>query len=153
MNIYDAALRHLGSRARTCREMEQYLKKKGFQDEEIEVTINELKDCRYLDDGQYCSDYFRYAEGKGKGIRRIRQELREKGVSSDVISLAWEDYEPETSEKERARKQAEKIMAGKAEADEKLLARMGRRLSGLGYSTDVIYQILGEYRNMREKHE
>lgn len=152
MNVYDIALRYLGSRARTCREMELHLKKKGFEEEEITETIAELKAHRYLNDQDYCMEYFSYAEGKGRGYQRIQGELEAKGVKAQVIRMAWEDYEPEYSELERAKLQAEKIIEGDT-VDEKLLAKLGRRLNTLGYSADVIYRIVGEYRYMRKRNE
>lgn len=151
MNVYDIALRYLGSRARTCREMELHLKRKGFEEEEITETIAELKAHRYLSDQDYCMEYFSYAEGKGRGFQRIQGELEAKGVQSQTIRNAWENYEPEYSELERAKIQAEKIVEGKFPADEKLLAKLGRRLNTLGYSTDVIYRIVGEYMRKRDE--
>ncbi len=151
MNVYDIALRYLGSRARTCREMELHLKRKGFAEEEIAETITELEAHHYLSDFDYCREYFSYATGKGRGYQRIQGELEAKGVQSQIIRMAWEDYEPEYSELNRAKMQAEKIVEGKFPVDEKLLAKLGRRLNTLGYSTDVIYQIVGEYMRKRDE--
>ena len=61
---------------------------------------------------------------------RVKRELEEKGVENSTIQIAFEDYEAEETEFERAKKQAEKIAAGKP-ADQKLAGRIGRRLSSL----------------------
>lgn len=147
MDIRDAAVKYLAPRARTCGEVKKHLEGKGFEPEEIGETIEELKSLHYLDDEEYCRMYFEYAFGKGKGIFRVKRELEEKGISGDIIDIALEDYEQKDTELERAKRQAEKIAAGK-EHDEKLMGRIGRRLTSLGYSADVVYQVIGMYMRM-----
>ena len=149
MDIKDSALRYLGPRARTCREMKEHLQAKGFSQQEIEEVIRELSQLHYLDDQDYCRPYFDYAFGKGKGASRVKRELEQKGVDRATIEIAFEEYESEETEMERAKKQAAKIAAGK-QIDEKLMAKMGRRLTGLGYRSDVVYQIIGSY---MEQHD
>lgn len=150
MDIKDAALKYLGPRARTCREVSDHLRAKGFDGPEIEEIIEELKELRYLDDQDYCAQYFEYAFGKGKGSYRAKRELEEKGVDRETIEIAFEEYESEETELARAKKQAAKIADGR-QIDEKLLARMGRRLTSLGYRADIVYQVLGTY--MRQQDE
>lgn len=144
MDIKETALAYLAARPRTCGEMKKHLSQKGFAQPEIDGTLEELRALRYLDDADYCIQYFNYAFGKGKGSFRVKRELEEKGVARSVIEIALEDYEAEETEFERARKQAEKIAAGKT-ADRKLAGRIGRRLSALGYSSELIYRIVGMY--------
>ncbi len=144
MDIKNTALNYLTARPRTCGEVRDYLREKGFEAEETEDVIERLRERNYLDDSDYCTQYFDYAFGKGKGFFRVKRELEEKGVDSSVIQIAYEDYEPEESEFERAKKQAEKIASGKP-ADRKLAGRIGRRLSALGYSSELIYRIVGMY--------
>ncbi len=150
MDIKDTALKYLTSRARTCGEIAKHLREKGFEQEEIQETIERLKQLHYLDDMDYCLQYFAYAFGKGRGALRAKRELEEKGVSREIIQIAFEEYEAEESELERARQQAAKIAAGK-EPDRKLMAKIGRRLTTMGYSSDVIYQVIGSY--MRNEYD
>lgn len=150
MDIRDAAVKYLAPRARTCQEIRNYLTKKEFDREEIEALIREFEALHYLDDKDYCLRYIEYGFEKGRGAYRVRRELEEKGVDRETIAIAFEEYEDGESELKRAEKQAEKIAAGR-KIDEKLLGRMGRRLSSLGYSADVVYQILGTY--MRKQDE
>lgn len=150
MDIRDTALKYLTSRPRTCGEMRKHLREKGFEEEAIEEVIGRFQALHYLDDADYCRQYFDYAFGKGKGFFRVKRELEEKGVDREVIQIAFEDYEEEDSEFARASRQAEKIAAGQ-EPGQKLAGRIGRRLSALGYSSGVIYEIVGKY--MRERDE
>ncbi|MBR3786532.1 MAG: regulatory protein RecX [Firmicutes bacterium] len=152
LDIRDVAARYLAYRSHTCREMQKHLLQKGFSEEDTAAVIAEFIEFGYLDDSRYCMQYFDYAFGKGKGKRLVFAELKEKGVSSDTIQFAFEDWEAEHAgeydEKTRAREEAEKVlrMAGKEEIDEKLLAKIGRRLQSKGYSSDVIYSVIGALR-------
>jgi regulatory protein len=150
MDIRDTAAKYLAYRARTCSEMKKHLAGKGFEEEQIQSLIGEFVALHYLDDEDYCHQYFRYGFGKGKGFARVKQELLEKGIDSETISVAYADDETADTEEERARVQAEKIAEGRV-IDDKLLAKIGRRLVSLGYSTDVVYRIVGMY--MKEKNE
>lgn len=157
MNINEAALRHLSNRSRTVAEMEKHLKQKGFGEEEIKEVIAEFKDYGYLNDSRYCSEYFRYAFGKGKGKRKVFQELREKGVDSACIEIAFDDFDAEYGEEydERtmAREEAAKVLR-MADFDpesgepvpEKIIGRIGRKLQSKGYGSDIIYSVIGELR-------
>lgn len=155
IDIHDAALRHLSSRSRTVTEMKKYLSEKGFNIEEIGELIEEFSQYGYLDDERYCREYFRYAFGKGKGKRKVFYELREKGVDASVMEMAFEDYlaedGPDFDERGRALAEAQKVLRladideGEA-VPEKILARAARKLQSKGYSSDVIYSVLGELR-------
>lgn len=148
MDIKDTALKYLASRARTSGEMRTRLLEKGFEAEEIQQVIKQLEELHYLDDADYCARYFDYAFGKGKGTLRVKRELEEKGVDREVIQIALEDYEGAQTELERAKLQAAKIAEGRL-PDQKLMGKIGRRLTALGYSSDIVYQVIGTY--MREQ--
>lgn len=150
MDIKDAALKYLAPRARTGGEVKTHLKAKGFHEEDIQQVMEYLKDMHYVDDTQYCSQYLEYAFGKGKGVLRVKRELEEKGVSREVIEIALEDHEWQDTELQRAEAQAEKAAQGRT-ADQKLAGKIGRRLASLGYSSDVIYLVVGKY--MRNQDE
>lgn len=144
MDIKDAALKYLTSRSRTCGEMNKHLEKQGFHPDAIREIIEHLKELHYLDDFDYSCRYLEYAFGKGRGFLRARRELEEKGVDRETIQLAFEEYESGETELERAEKQAAKIAEGRV-MDQKLPGKIGRRLNSMGYSADVIYQVVGKY--------
>lgn len=165
LDIRDVAAKYLAYRSRTTAELRKYLKQKDFEEEAIEVLIREFTDYGYLDDQKYCHQYFDYAFGKGKGKRVIFAELREKGIDGDTIQFAFEDREDEFDEKSLAYGEAAKVLraAGvdvEAEdfvsgeireklterVDEKLIAKVGRRLQSKGYGSDMIYSVIGELR-------
>lgn len=142
MNISDVAAKYLSYRTRSTGELRKHLQKKGYDQDEIEQVICEFTELRYLDDEDYCHQYICYAQNKGKGRQRIRQELTEKGIHQEIIQNAMEDCVDAEEEFMRALKQAEKTMGGKP-MDEKMKGRVGRRLISLGYSMDIVYKVIG----------
>ena len=112
----------------------------------------ELEEYKYIDDFSYSVMYFRYGFEKGRGVMRIRRELSEKGVGSDVIDMAYEELEEVPDQYETARKIAMEMIRDmdmeEMEYDEKrrIKARIGRRLAGRGFPSDVIYKVLDSLR-------
>ena len=151
----ETAARKLSSRSMTCRELENYLLGKGYSPEETKEVIQYFLDLSYLDDRRYCTEYFRYAFGKNRSKSRAFAELRQKGVDGSVIEADYDDYLDEeddvTSEHEKAKAEAEKVLlqAGLEPEDpvpEKVRGRVARRLSGLGFGSSVIIEILDGFR-------
>ena len=151
MDVRDAAARRLAGGSRTCKELKDYLLKKEFNEKEIDELIKDYIDYGYLDDERYCHEYFRYAFGKGKSKSRAFYELRTKGISQNLIDIAYDEFEGDTDERGRAMETAMKILssAGISDGDpvpEKILGRIGRNLNSKGYSSDIIYGIIGDMR-------
>ena len=147
-DVRTAAVRYLGMRPRTKQQVIKYLRQKGFPEE----GMAELEEYKYIDDFSYSVMYFRYGFEKGRGVMRIRRELSEKGVGSDVIDMAYEELEEVPDQYETARKIAMEMIRDmdmeEMEYDEKrrIKARIGRRLAGRGFPSDVIYKVLDSLR-------
>ena len=93
MDVREKAVSYLNSRPRTRQELIRHLKDKGFSENEILETVDELEQYHYIDDLAYSRMYFEYGFQKGRGRMRIRRELAEKGVAADVIEIAFEELE------------------------------------------------------------
>lgn len=150
-DITEVALKFLAYRSRTIAEMEKHLVQKEFAEEEVAEVIGRFVDYGYLNDRRYCQQYFDYAFGKGQGKRLVFARLKEKGIDSDTIHFAFEDWDGEYNEKEQALAEVRKVlrmaeMDPGEPTDEKLLAKAARRLHAKGYSTSVIYSVIGELR-------
>lgn len=146
-DIKDMAIKYLVYWDHTVYEMSKHLKEKEFDQFEIDKVISELLELKYLDDYNYCRKYMPYSAGKGKGKEKIKMELVQKGIEKHIIEEAMIDEETEgellsISEFERALFQGEKALCNQ-EITEKTLAKVGRRLSTLGYSTDIVYKVMG----------
>lgn len=153
----DAAADILSYRMRTAAELAAKLKEKGYESDEIESAVKQMKSLRYIDDYAYALRYFEYGFEKKRGYRRLVRELTEKGVSASDIELAYEDfcYENKVDEYEAALELA-RTEFDRASASielDKLIARVARKLESRGYRTDDIYKIMAEMRRWRDSEE
>jgi regulatory protein len=142
-DCHDTALSYLEHRERSAFEVRSHLVSKGFVEAEIEEELQHLIELRYVDDARYCADYIRYAAGKGRGPVRLQMELSEKGIDAGLIREALEEFFDRQTERDAAMKEAGKLLREQADRpEEKTLAKIGRKLNGLGYHSDVIYEII-----------
>ena len=147
---FDAACDYLSRAEHSCFEVDKKLTEKGYDEEERAGAIEKLKELRFLDDKGFAQRYIEFALAKGRGMRRIKEELRRKGISAfdmeDVLySLEEEGTIAPESQRERALSVALQALGNK-EPDEKQMARIGRKLAGLGYDSQDIYYAMGEIR-------
>jgi len=78
------ALRLLGFRMRTEKELRDRLIQKGYHPE-AEQVINRLKELGYLDDQAYVESYVR-SRAKPAGRSRLKYELsQKKGIAKDIV--------------------------------------------------------------------
>lgn len=154
----EAAYTYLGSRMRTVEELRRYLKGKDYSEEEITDAVNELIGMRYLDDYLYALRYYEYNREKKRGVQRAERELAERGVDRETIQNAREDflYEQQVDEYSEALSIARREIYrpsdvyGEApvmrEIDDRLTAKIARKLESKGFSRSDIYKVLDEIR-------
>ena len=159
-------MRKLSARMRTEQEIRQFLRKAEYSVDETEAAIAELKSYGYLHDERYCREYFLYAKARGKADARIVRELAQKGISAETARNVIEDLRAEEAEDEGrtvddhaaalavGRKMLRNQWDDGKTVDDRFLARVGRRLAGLGYESSVIYDIFGKLRqDERDRRE
>jgi regulatory protein len=111
----------------------------------IAAVVARLKEQRYLDDKSYAETYARLRQENDKfGARRVRQDMRQKGLGSDLVEKTLETRYGQTNEEALARAFLERKRIAKP-ANEKETARVMRRLVAAGFSTGVIYKILRQW--------
>lgn len=79
------ATRLLSRREYSSKEISQKLKKHGIQADDADYVLNELMKNGYQSDERFAEHYTRFRASKGYGPRRIRLELKEKGVDAQLI--------------------------------------------------------------------
>lgn len=159
----EVAAAYLANRMRTVHEMRQHLQDKEFNEIEIDETINDLIGLRYLDDYAYALRYYEYNTAKHRGSQRAMMELEEKGVDKQTIRFALEDYLYESKVDEYrmaleiARREvfitsdefgegADTDRIEMKPVDDKLVARVARKLESRGYRKDDIFKVISEMR-------
>lgn len=157
MNALEKAMGYLANRPRSRKKVEEYLKEKGYPEQETTEAIAYLEERKYLNDVDYACMYVRYGLSKGKSLFRIRYELASEGVSEFDIEDGIYMFEESENvkirqrEMENAEKEARKIFKDENEElsyeeKKKKLDKLARRLNSKGYSAGFITSILERYR-------
>ena len=111
----------------------------------LAAVLARLHDHGYLDDAVFAETYARLRQQNEKlGVRRVRQDLQQKGVGSELIAETLEARYGATNEEALAREHLERKRLRKPE-NEKETARIMRRLVAAGFSPGVIYKILRQW--------
>jgi regulatory protein len=86
----ERALRFLGARDRSEKEVEMRLRHAGFDAAVIGVTLGWLRDLGYVDDRRFAAAYSAEKRRTGLGPRRIRAELAGKGIERPIVDEVLE---------------------------------------------------------------
>lgn len=92
----ERALSYLGRFARTERQVADYLKRKGFPQDEIAQTIEYLRERTFVNDAAFAESYIQSRIRHGDGPLKIKQLLFQKGIlPGDSERLLREMYPSE----------------------------------------------------------
>lgn len=93
---YALALRYLGVRLRSRRELQDYLKRKDCEREEIENALERLEGLGMVNDATFAEAWIadRMAV-RPRSRMRLGQELAAKGVARETVNIALQNLEPE----------------------------------------------------------
>ena len=109
------------------------------------TVLLRLKQHGYLNDAAYAETYARLRQENEKlGVRRVRQDLQQKGVSAELIAQTLDARYANSDEEALARQFLSRKRLPKPESP-KDTARVMRRLLTAGFSTKVIYRILRQW--------
>ena len=144
--LYEYAVKALGRSMRTEAELRRLMQARVEPGEQGAATVTavteRLRAHGYLDDRAFAETYTRLRQENEKlGARRVRQNLRQKGVSANLTEEAIDARYGGTSEEALAREHLERKRIARP-ANEKETARVVRRLIAAGFSTPTIYKIL-----------
>ena len=155
---FEAACSYLANRMHTTAEVRKHLESKGYSSAETDEAVMDLIGMRYLDDYLYAARYYEYNRDKKRGVMRAERELIEKGIDRETIRNAKEDflYEHGVDEYSDALEIARKEVYTKKdiygdevivrEMDDRLSAKIARRLESKGFSRNDIFRVLDTLR-------
>ena len=137
----EKAVSQLASRARTEKEIVDCLRKNAYPEETIAKVMSRLQSSGYIDDADFAAQWTAIRTSKGLGVRRIRMELRQKGIDQQEIDQAVSAID-ENELLSGAMKAAQKASCGKdlsSPADrQKIIAALARR----GYDFSLARQAI-----------
>jgi len=116
--VYESAMRFLSYRPRSEREVEMRLRKKSYAPEQISTVVDRLRKRGYLDDMEFARFWVSNRQSfSPRGPRLLRSELRQKGVSQEVVDAILQEQSEAQAE---AVQNAEEVAAawGHAAPDE-----------------------------------
>jgi regulatory protein len=147
--LYGYAVKALGRRMRSEAELRRLMQSRAEPsprgESAVAAVLARLKQHGYLNDAAFAETYARLRQENQKlGARRVRQDLQQKGVSSDLVARVLDAGYAQTDEETLARRHLERKRIGKPQ-NEKETARVMRRLVAAGFSTGVIYRILRQW--------
>ncbi|MGA2807887.1 MAG: RecX family transcriptional regulator [Terracidiphilus sp.] len=147
--LFDYAVRALGRQMRTEAQLRRLMGGRVEPGERgdaaIAAVLARLREYGYLNDAAFAETYARLRQENEKlGVRRVRQDLQQKGVGTELITQTLEARYGQTNEEALAREHLERKRIRKPE-NEKETARVMRRLVAAGFSTGVIYKILRQW--------
>jgi len=128
----DKAMTHLSASPKTCRQINDFLIKKGYVQAVADYVIEKLKGYGYLDDKEYCREYMRSAGGKS--VRAAMYTLLSRGVERSVAEEVLSGY---SDDGEQVFSLLQKYLRGKPPTRENVYKGY-KYLISKGYSADVV---------------
>lgn len=89
----DYSLNILSARPMTQKQLSDKLKEKGYDEAVVTEVKNELILLGYLNDYDYAELFLEHCISKMWGKKKIRYEMKQKGISDEIIKDILEDYD------------------------------------------------------------
>jgi regulatory protein len=152
--LLEYAVRALGAKMRTERELRRLMKSRAAEGPEgeraMDAVVARLKGLNYLSDTRFAADYTRLRKENQKlGRRRVQQDLMGKGVSSELVgtavSSAYEGVDEVALARQYIERKRMKQPGGAGvprEVREKETARVMSRLLRAGFSAGTVFKVL-----------
>jgi regulatory protein len=136
----NAAFRFLSYRPRSESETRERLQKHGYESEEIEKVVAQLKRLALLDDTAF-AEYWKENRNsfRPRGQRMLKMELRRKGVESGVIDEVIDDVDEAENAYRAASSKARTLSVSDYQVFQQ---RLGGYLQRRGFSYGVINKIV-----------
>lgn len=137
---FDRALRLLGQREHSQRELKDKLARKGVDRHMAELVVDDLRGRGLQSDARFAESLVRSRVDRGHGPMRIRQDLAQRGIDEAVVDAVMTEsagHWLELAITARSRKFGEALPA-----DRDAWNRQARFLAQRGFPSDLIYRVL-----------
>lgn len=138
------AIKYISYQPRTEKEVTEKLKECEYSNDIIFRVIETMKKYNYINDKAYAKNFLTSKLNlKGYGIFKISFDLKQKGISDDIINDIIENTE--LNENKRALEVLEKKLRGKKISDYKEKQKLYNFLLRRGFSYDVIKEAINNF--------
>lgn len=138
------AMNLLQIRDYTERQLRDKLLGGGYPEFVVDQAVEYVKSFHYIDDLRYAGDYLAAFAGR-KSLRRMEQDLQQKGISKAIIEQAvadWQEQDGGQDELQMACSLLEKKHYDKNASDRRQQQRLYNFLMYRGFSSEVIRKAL-----------
>lgn len=136
--LYERLMRYALLRPRSIYEIEQYCRRKKYVLDDCQEIIQKLITRGYVNDAQFAKSWIENRRlNKSVSVKRLRLELRQKGLSGDIVDevLSESEYNEQTALQDLITKKRRQT---KYQDNQKLM----QYLAGQGFGYDDIKQAL-----------
>lgn len=137
--LRNKAVQHLARRDHSRGELRQKLLPLALDAAEVEQVLDDLVERGWQSDTRFAEQWVHYRSER-YGPQRLRAELQQKGVASDIIAAALDEHGNQELEQARA---IWKRKFGSPPQDPKEKNKQLRFLISRGFSVGVIYKVVG----------
>ena len=147
----ESAIKIIERSYKTQKEIRDKLKQKGYEEKQINNSIDFLKEYNFINDNTYAKAFIK-DKLSSKGSQKIKYDLMKKGIAKDIIEENLIKVD-KNEEKEVAlnvgRKKYESIR--RKESDNyKLSGKLYRFLISRGYAYDIVKDVVKEIMSLDE---
>lgn len=144
-DAYYLSLKYLNVRARSKKEIKDYLKKKDYNENIIYETITKLENQEYLNDLSFAKSFLtNKLITTSNGPLKIRRELLKHELSSEDINTVLENYTDEI-QIEKIRKQINRIIkSNRTKGNMYLKRKLYNELNNEGFKPSLIEEELNK---------
>ncbi|RYM00017.1 recombinase RecX [Sporolactobacillus sp. THM7-7] len=156
IGAYLAGVHYLSYRMRSLREMQNYLKKKGFHAGQIDYALQRLQSEKLLDDQAFAASFVRTRiRLSTKGPKMIYRELLQAGVDQSIAEEEAERLYPVDLQLAHARKYLRKKLTSvkKKKSLSEAAQVLSRLLTQRGYSREITVRVIGEIGSFLAENE
>ena len=137
----NSAVYSLAMREHSRQEIYNKLSQKDFSEGvDIDLVLDELEENNYLNEQRFTESFIRSRAQRGQGLLKITNELRRRGIGSELIQQALNELKIDwykIADEQRIKKFGEILPK-----DYKEKARQMRFLSGRGFDSEIIRNIV-----------
>lgn len=144
-SIYDVSIKYISVRMRSKKELEEYLKKKKYDQKDIEETIKRLQSQDLLNDEKFAKSYINdklYLTNYG--LTKIKNDLLKLGVEEYIIDAIVNNIDLQVIDDKLSKIIDKELKINSKLPTNKLNNKIINRCINLGYNYEDILNILND---------
>ncbi len=144
-SIYDVSIKYISVRMRSKKELEEYLKKKKYDQKDIEETIKRLQSQDLLNDEKFAKSYINdklYLTNYG--LTKIKNDLLKLGVEEYIIDVIVNNIDLQVINDKLSKIIDKELKTNSKLPTNKLNNKIINRCINLGYNYEDILNILND---------